>query len=59
MVLDDDFYMEHLVDGELIHPDELKELKEERFRMCERANALGADIYDSEEESDEEESDEE
>ena len=58
VVLDDDFYMEHLVDGELIHPEELEELKEERFRMCERANALGVDIYDNKEES-EEESDEE
>jgi len=42
--------------------EEVKKLQEERFRMCERANASGVDIYDSEEESDEEseeESDEE
>tara|TARA_R110000796_G_scaffold243405_3_gene365939 strand:+ start:2768 stop:3484 length:717 start_codon:yes stop_codon:yes gene_type:complete len=27
VVLDDDYYLEHLSDGELIHPDEIKKLK--------------------------------
>jgi predicted nucleic acid-binding Zn-ribbon protein len=50
VVMDDDFYLEHLVDGELIEPEEFTSLKEENEELKEENEELKEELKKEKEE---------